>query len=188
MKDKFSRLPFGVRSGILVLLAVVCGCGGFYIWFNYQYIRADFVAARATGHVEYIYDDIHNLTPSGAGMISEEKPQSGSFDYGLSDDAERYAYVGAQQTYSFAGAFADIIAGYTDGFAKRGWIVLPLSSYAGQVKAAFQHPGEEGLIIGLCTPIKTVIPQQYTVFFVFRESHVCEARSRLDCYAAQYCE
>jgi hypothetical protein len=194
--DKSQRLPSIVQVIMYALLTIVLSCGCcyllFYLYLNWPYIRGGFVASQAQARVDPIYQQMLDMIPNGTTLVSEEKPQSGTYSFSLSDGAPRNAFVRAQQNYTTAVGFSEVLTTYEDQLTQAGWVTLPLSTDSTAVSIAFRHPNDENLIVGLCSPVEANLQSnsaQYIIFFDFDETGDCEGRStRLGCVAAHYCE
>jgi hypothetical protein len=195
--EKPPRSPLVIFARLILYAALAIGlilgtCFViFYLMINYQYMRADFVASRAQGRVEKIYEQVRESVPNGATLISESKPRKGIYHFALSDGAPQYASVDAQQIYTTNIPFSEVVAAYKDQFKKRKWDALSAKDETDLLSLAFRHPHDENLIVGLCLPQEPFPPTystiQYTVFFDFDETNGCEG-SRLGCVAGRYCK
>ncbi len=192
------KSPHPLLSGhhiIYGLLAVLIGCGGIYlflyVYLNSENVRAGLVASEAQERVEQIYAKTREVVPVGVTLIGEEKPQSSTYAWGLSDGAPRYARVHAQQIYTATTALSDVVATYKANFVTWGWVTLPVSNESDLLSIVFRHPSDENLLVGLCSPVEGFSPigsTQYIIFFDFDETAGCEGRTRLGCVAARYCK
>ncbi len=196
-KHKSNRISrHVVRWTNVWLLAVVFCCAGMVILplfygFVYPSLRADFVAARAKPRVETIYNRIQENIPDGARLVAEEKPESDTYTWALSDEAHRYAVVRGQQHYeTMIVAFNAVLAFYEAAFAEWGWVAFPVDDESDFISIIFRSPHDDNLWAGVCTPAEPVVPQnpiQYVVFFEFNETDGCEGY-RLWCIAGRYCK
>jgi hypothetical protein len=183
-----TKVPFALKIIFGLILAVVLGCGGIYLSIAFPKLRGDFVAWQATGRVEQIYNQVRNLNLDGVTLLSEEKPQSGTSHYALSDSAPQYAFVRGEQTYASTVPFDQVLAEYERRFVGWGWLPRPLNSETGHISAAFKHLSDVYLTVGICTPDKNNVAE-YVVFFDFDEITDCfQTSNQLACVSAKHCE
>ncbi len=181
------RIIYGFLA-VLLCCGSVCLCP--YLLMKLNYIRADFVGWKAERRVEQIYRRTREALPDRVTLVSEEKPDSGNYAWGLSAGSTRYACVRAQQTYMATTPFNDVLATYEANFEKWGWAPLPLGDETELLSIIFKHPSDEKLLVGVCSPVDAFRPRypiQYVVFFDFDETSGCEG-TRLHCIATRYCK
>ncbi len=161
-----------------------------FIWvFFGNRIHATVIAAIEKRRIEQVYTQTREASPDGVTLISEEKPQSDTFTWGLNSDP-LYATAYALQTYVTVTTFSDVLADYEATFQKWGWSTVPLNEENLSLGMVFRHPSEKNLLVGLCSPVDSgqpTTPIGYVVFFDFHEVPNCDG-SYLYCLSVDYCE
>jgi hypothetical protein len=165
---------------------VASACGVLYLTFNWQYIRGNFVAWQAQQRIERVYSQVRDMLPKGARLAQEEKPESGTYAFGLSDGAEQLAYVHAQQSFVAPMSYSEVEKHYEAAFTKAGWNANGVTSSVGSVTMVFTPSDDTRVIVRLChLPDNSIIPAQttYRISIDFNEGISCASRW-LDCVAA----